>query len=175
MAERGYIHLYTGNGKGKTTAALGLVLRAAGVSMKSLIIQFMKGLPTSAMESVKKLGGLVHIEQYGSRDFCRPDDDTFEEHRELAARGVDRAREAIKGSEYDLIVLDEIITATLFNLISLETVIELMKLKPAHRELVLTGRGATEKLIEQADLATEMVELKHYYTRGVPARRGIEI
>ena len=175
MTDRGYIHLYTGNGKGKTTAALGLVMRAAGAGLRCLVIQFMKGKPTSEIESAAKLGGAVSIEQYGSDRFCRPEEDTVQEHRELALKGLDRARDVLQQGKLDLVVLDEIITATLFDLVSQEEIIELMKLKPGGMELVLTGRGATGKLIEHADLATEMVELKHYYTRGVPARRGIEI
>ena len=174
MLETGYIQLYTGNGKGKTTAALGLSLRAAGAGLKVLILQFMKGQHYSELDAIEKFGGLISIEQMGSESFCRVGDDTFPEHRKLAQRGMERAVRAVEGAEADIIILDEVVTAVHFGLISREELFALMEKKAAATELVLTGRGAAKELIERCDLVTEMCEVKHYYRAGVQARKGIE-
>jgi len=174
MISKGYTHVYTGNGKGKTSAALGLAFRAAGSGLRSVVIQFMKGLPSGEINAAAKLGGLVSIEQYGSDRFCRPDDGSFKEHRENALRGLDRARAALAGGGYTIVVLDEIVTAVKFGIISEQEIISLIKSKPETVELVLTGRGASDSLIAHADLATEMREIKHYYRNGVAPRKGIE-
>lgn len=171
---KGCVHVYTGDGKGKTTAALGLALRASGAGLSVLIIQFMKGQHYSELDAVKKYLPPVRMEQYGSAEFCRPDSATFPEHRALAERGYARAKAAIAGGEADLIILDEIVTAARFNLVTSDDIITLMQSKPDGMELVLTGRGAEAALIEAADLVTEMKEIKHYYRRGIPARQGIE-
>jgi cob(I)alamin adenosyltransferase len=174
LLTKGYTHLYTGNGKGKTTAALGLAFRAAGAGLKTIVIQFMKGQEYSELESAKKIDGLITIEQYGSRDFCMPDDKDIDKHINIAKGGYKRAMEVLSGVEYSVVILDEIVTAYLFTLISLDEILELIKNKKSETELVLTGRGATEKLIESCDLVTEMKDIKHYYSRGVKARKGIE-
>jgi cob(I)alamin adenosyltransferase len=171
---KGYTHIYTGDGKGKTSAALGLVFRAAGSGIRSIVIQFMKGLPTGEQESSRMLGGLVTIEQYGSDRFCKPNDGLLEEHRDFARRGYERARRALESEECPILVLDEIITAVKFGLLSNDDVIALIKNKPGDIELVLTGRGADKSLIKHADIVTEMREIKHYYKRGVAPRKGIE-
>jgi cob(I)alamin adenosyltransferase len=170
----GCVQVYTGDGKGKTTAAMGLALRATGAGLRTLILQFMKGQHYSELESVKLLSPLVRIEQYGSPEFCRPDSETFPEHVLLAGEGLRRARRAVQEGEADVIILDEIVTAALFELIGEGDILELVKLRPRGTELILTGRGAGAALIEAADLVTEMREVKHYYREGVPARRGIE-
>lgn len=172
MLSSGYIHIYTGNGKGKTSAALGLAFRAAGSGLRTMMIQFMKGLPTGETDAAAKTGGLITIERYGSTRLCRPDDGSLEEHRGYAARGYARAREIITDGTHDIVVLDEIITAVKFGLLSDEAVIALIRSKPATMELVLTGRGASEELTRSADLVTEMKEIKHYYNAGVPPREG---
>ncbi|MCP4137700.1 MAG: cob(I)yrinic acid a,c-diamide adenosyltransferase [bacterium] len=175
MLEKGYTQLYTGNGKGKTTASLGLALRASGAGLKSIIIQFMKGQFYSEIDAVKNTNGLITLEQYGSKKFCRPqDDETYPEHKEFTEKGLARAREVLADPGYSLVILDEIVTTTLFKLISIEEIISLIKSKPENKELVITGRGGTQELIDAVDLATEMKELKHYYTKGVEARKGIE-
>ena len=174
MQTRACVHLYTGHGKGKTTAALGLALRAAGHGMKSVIIQFMKGQHYGELDAVKKFDGLITIEQHGSTAFCRPDDENAEEHRRYATRALERSREVLYGGTYPLVVLDEIVTAYLFQLIRLDEILGLLKGRPAGVELVLTGRGAPKELIDACDLVTEMKEVKHYYTAGVEAREGIE-
>lgn len=172
--EKGYVHLYTGNGKGKTTAALGMALRAAGYNISSIIIQFMKGQEYGELSSVKMLNGLITVEQYGSPDFCRLEDENIRDHYLLARKGVERSREVIVSDEYNIVVLDEIVTAMLFKLVTLDEIISLIKNKAASIELILTGRGATDTLISHCDLVTEMKEIKHYYGNGIPARKGIE-
>lgn len=176
MIGKGYTHIYTGAGKGKTSAALGLAFRASGSGLKSVIIQFMKGLPSGETEAAARTGGLITIERYGSDRFCRPDagDGSLEEHRGHARRGYERAAALIAGGGHRIVILDEIITACAFGLITEEEIIRLIQSKPDGIELILTGRGATEGLIRCADLVTEMREIKHYYRSGVPPRKGIE-
>lgn len=174
MLDKGFIQLYTGNGKGKTTAALGLALRAAGAGLKVMIFQFMKGQHYSELDALKHLGGLITIEQLGSESFCRVGDENFQEHVKLARRGMERALRAVESAEHDIIILDEAVTALHFGLISRDELFALMAKKDPGTELVLTGRGATQELIDRCDLVTEMVEVKHYYAAGVQARKGIE-
>ncbi len=171
---KGYIQLYTGHGKGKTTAALGLALRAAGSGIKTLMIQFMKKQHYGELEAVKRFDGLIVIEQYGSVEFCRIDDEHIMEHIELARTGLTRAQEVLLDNSRPIVILDEIVTAYLFKLITLKDIVDLIKIKPDAMELVLTGRGAPPALIEMCDLVTEMKEVKHYYSSGVEAREGIE-
>lgn len=173
MLPQGYVQLYTGNGKGKTTAALGLALRASGAGLSVLILQFMKGMEYSELSSLNLLHK-VSVERLGSDSFCRVGDENFEMHRDMAQKGFLRARDALMSSSCDVLILDEIITAMHFKLISEDDIMELIKTKPPRMELVLTGRGATQKLIDACDLATEMREIKHYYQKGVLARKGIE-
>ncbi|HSV97819.1 MAG TPA: cob(I)yrinic acid a,c-diamide adenosyltransferase [Spirochaetota bacterium] len=174
MQLKAYVHLYTGHGKGKTTAALGLALRAAGHGMRSIVIQFMKGQHYGELDAVKKLDGLITIEQHGSAAFCRPDDGSIEEHHRHAREAIERAREVLYGGAYPVVILDEVVTAHLFKLVSLDEILGLLKGRPAGVELILTGRGAPKELIDACDLVTEMKEVKHYYGAGVDAREGIE-
>ncbi len=174
MMEKGYIQIYTGNGKGKTTAALGLALRAAGCGMKTSIVQFMKGQHYSELDAVKMLQGLVTIEQYGHPSFCRITDPPDPEDVNRARAAFDRLQAIMDSKKCSILIADEIITSMKFGFISEEDVLGLMKKKPEGMELILTGRGATEGLIHEADLVTEMVEIKHYYRKGVQARCGIE-
>ncbi|HDP26130.1 MAG TPA: cob(I)yrinic acid a,c-diamide adenosyltransferase [Deltaproteobacteria bacterium] len=170
----GYIHIYTGDGKGKTTAALGLALRAAGHGMKTCVVQFMKGQHYGELDAVKHLSAFLNIEQFGSPFFCSFTDPPDEADVRRARAGLGRVRELMEAGSCDVLVADEIITASLFKLISETEVLEIMAAKPGGLELILTGRGATEAMIEAADLVTEMREIKHYYTKGVQARPGIE-
>ncbi len=174
MQSKAYAHLYTGHGKGKTTAALGLALRAAGHGMRSIVIQFMKGQHYGELDAVKKLDGLITIEQHGSAAFCKPDDENIEEHHRYAREALERSRDTLYGGTYPIVILDEIVTAHLFKLVSLSEILGLLKGRPSGVELVLTGRGAPKELIDACDLVTEMQEVKHYYTTGVEAREGIE-
>jgi cob(I)alamin adenosyltransferase len=171
---RGYIHIYTGNGKGKTSAALGLALRAAGRGFKTIIVQFMKGRHYGELDAVKKMEGLVTIEQFGHPTFCRFADTPDPADVKRAQSALSRVQELMGSRSCDIIVADEIITAVLFKLVKEEDVLEVMRTKPEGIELVLTGRGATELMTEAADLVTEMREVKHYYSKGVEAREGIE-
>lgn len=174
MLSKGYIHIYTGNGKGKTSASLGLAFRASGSGLRSIIIQFMKGLPSGELEAAERTGGLITIERYGSTRFCRPDDGSFEEHRDFARKGYERALQVITGALFDIIILDEIVTASAFGLLAEEEIMALFDARHEETELVLTGRKASDALIRRADLVTEMKEIKHYYQAGVSPRRGIE-
>ncbi|MBC8276866.1 MAG: cob(I)yrinic acid a,c-diamide adenosyltransferase [FCB group bacterium] len=170
---KGTVQVYTGNGKGKTTAALGLCLRAAGRGMKSLIIQFMKGQKYGELDAVKSLGGLITIEQMGLDTFVHVSGPS-EEDIAMAQKGLDRARQALKDDEVDILVLDEINVAVYFRLVKIEEVLELIDARPESMELVLTGRYAPPQVIGRADLVTRMECVKHYYDAGIPARDGIE-
>jgi len=170
--ERGTIQLYTGNGKGKTTAALGAALRAVGHGNRVVMIQFMKGRLYGELEASKGLTGFA-IEQHGRDEFVdSKDPDPVD--RELAAGGWRRAEELAQGGGLDMLILDEINVAVAFGLIELDTVLSFMRRKPEHLELILTGRYAHERMIELADTVTEMREIRHHYSRGVAARKGIE-
>ncbi len=173
--EKGLIQVYTGSGKGKTTAALGLALRAIGHGLKVLIIQFMKGnINYGELEAAKKLSPYLTIKQMGretfvSKDIPDPIDIKF------AREGFALAEKAIQEGEYDIIILDEINVAIDYNLIPLSDMLNLLDNKPPGVELILTGRNARPEILEKADLVTEMVERKHYYGKGIKARNGIEI
>jgi len=190
---KGYVQVYTGNGKGKTTAALGITMRASGAGMKTAFIQFMKALgyseqkilPTLPGVTWKTLGKPFFIAKKGSisdEDLARYGDScvVFEEgdpppeYVEMVRDGFAEAKEMVLSGAYDMVVLDEINCAMFFGLLPVEDVLELIRNKPAHTELILTGRRAPDEIIAAADLVTEMREIKHYYTKGVPARRGIE-
>ncbi|NLW69406.1 MAG: cob(I)yrinic acid a,c-diamide adenosyltransferase [Bacteriovoracaceae bacterium] len=171
---KGYVQIYTGDGKGKTTAALGLALRAAGSGLKVCIVQFMKGRHYSELDAARLMQGLVTIEQYGHPTFCRFTDPPDPKDVSRARDAFDRLRDIMTSKSCDVLIADEIVTAVKFSLIAEREVLELMNSRPDGMELVLTGRGATQGLIDAADLVTEMREVKHYYTKGVPARRGIE-
>jgi cob(I)alamin adenosyltransferase len=174
MIQKGYVHLYTGNGKGKTTAALGLAFRASGAGLKSVFIQFMKGQHYSELDAAARMS-LIEIEQYGSPEFYNPATSSFLEHRGLSKRGLLRAGEILSSGDFDIIILDEIIGALNFNLVTYDEILELITMKPETQELVLTGRDAPSDLFQHCDLVTEMIEIKHYYADGVAARKGIEM
>jgi cob(I)alamin adenosyltransferase len=172
--ERGCIQVYTGNGKGKTTAALGLALRAVGRGLRVCVFQFIKGGgPYGEHLIAYKLAPLFTIMQTGRPGWVNTKD--ISEDRRVAQEALERAKEIIISGEYDLVVLDEVNGAVGFGLVDVEQVLELITLKPETMELVLTGRNAHEKVIEAADLVTEMREVKHYFKAGVPARTGIEM
>jgi cob(I)alamin adenosyltransferase len=171
---KGYIQVYTGNGKGKTTAALGLALRAAGSGLRTYIGQFMKGQRYGELESVKKLAPLVVIEQFGRRTFLHVAKTPDPEDIRRARLGLERCRAAMLSGEFDIVVLDEVNVAVLFHLVSTKDVLAVLDERPPTVELVLTGRCAPPSFIRRADLVTEMRERKHYYRDNVPARRGIE-
>ncbi len=171
--KRGYVQVYTGDGKGKTTAALGLALRAAGAGLQVRIIQFMKGREYSEIEALKRFSDLIEIRQTGGVK-CIRKEDVSDADRKEATKGLQAARQTLEEGDVDLLILDEILVARWFGLVSEEDILSLMEVKPVRMELVLTGRRATDKIIAAADLVTEMREVKHYYRKGVAARRGIE-
>jgi cob(I)alamin adenosyltransferase len=171
---KGYVHIYTGNGKGKTSAALGLALRAAGRGLKTHMVQFMKGQLYGELEGVKKTGGLVTIEQFGHPTFCKFIETPDPQDVKRARSALSRIHELMQAHACVILIADEIITTCMFKLLTEDDVLDVIRVKPDGMELVLTGRGATERMIEAADLVTEMKEIKHYYTKGVEAREGIE-
>ncbi len=171
-AKKGYIQIYTGDGKGKTTAALGMAIRAAGHGTKTYIGQFMKGQHYGELTALCN-HPYITIEQYGDVE-CVHREEVTQKHMDQAHRGLELARRAMLSKKYDIIVLDEINVAVWFDLITTEEVLELLNHRPENVEVILTGRRAPEELIKIADLVSEVKEIKHYYTRGVKARNGIE-
>ena len=172
---KGYIQVYTGDGKGKTTAALGLAMRAAGHGMKVEIFQFMKGnIEYGELESARILSPNVTIHQMGRETFVSRDNTDPEDIR-LARQGLETAREAILQRKADIIILDEINCAMDFGMIDVADVLEILKEKPLETELVLTGRNAPAEIAQAADLVTEMLQIRHYHNEGVEARKGIEL
>ncbi len=169
---RGYIQVYTGNGKGKTTAALGLALRAAGAGLKVFIVQFIKKRRCSEHKILERFEDLITIRQYG-RGFLLKRKANRSDIRE-AQSGLGEVREAIASKNFDVVILDEANVAVNCNLISVDDLLELMAAKPKNIEMIITGRYADQKVIRMADLVTEMKEIKHYRKKGVKARAGIE-
>ncbi|MBP1744333.1 MAG: cobO [Firmicutes bacterium] len=169
--EKGYVHIYTGNGKGKTTAALGLSLRAVCAGKKVFFGQFLKGMNYSELDAGKYLPGF-DLQQFGTDSFIY--EKPGQEDINAAREGLKRAEEVLSSGEYDLVVLDEANLAVHYGLFAAEELIGVLDRRAAWVEVVITGRYAHCSLIEHADLVTEMVEIKHYYNNGVMAREGIE-
>jgi cob(I)alamin adenosyltransferase len=169
---KGYIHVYTGSGKGKTTAAIGLGLRAVGAGFKVHMIQFMKGRRYNELNSIEKLTNFTYS-QFGRDEFVSKEKPAKIDI-DLAQKGFSYAKYVIKNEKYDIIILDEINVAIDYNLIKLKDVIKLIKEKPEKLELVLTGRNANPEIIKNADVVTEMLEIKHPYQQGITARNGID-
>lgn len=171
MLEKGYIQVYTGNGKGKTTAALGISLRTICAGNKVFFGQFMKGQDYSEKIACQLLQGMT-MEQFGGMTFLNgvPTEKDISD----AQAGLEKMRSVLASGEYDLVVFDEINTALFFKLITVDEVMAVLDLKPEKTEVILTGRYAPQEIIDRADLCTEMKEIKHYYNAGVDARVGIE-
>ncbi|HSL99050.1 MAG TPA: cob(I)yrinic acid a,c-diamide adenosyltransferase [Candidatus Limnocylindria bacterium] len=171
---KGYIQVYTGDGKGKTTASLGLAVRAAGHGLRTVIIQFMKGwIDYGELNGVKMLSPFVEIHQAGRDTFVERKNPDPEDVR-LAREGWELAKAVVLGRKADIVVLDEINCAVDFGLLPLLEILDLLHRKPDGMEIVLTGRGAPEEIVAIADLVTEMREIKHYYGKGIDARVGVE-
>ncbi|MFW6138831.1 MAG: cob(I)yrinic acid a,c-diamide adenosyltransferase [Spirochaetota bacterium] len=169
---KGYVQVYTGNGKGKTTAALGQALRAAGGGLRVFIAQFLKGIHYSELDSLKRFEDLITVRQYGKKGFVKNHPAARDKH--LALQGLEEAKQAVISGNYDMVVLDEANVAVHMGLFPVEKLLEIIDQKPRHVELIITGRNAHNQLIARADLVTEMKEVKHYFHNGVKARRGIE-
>jgi cob(I)alamin adenosyltransferase len=170
----GYVQVYTGDGKGKTTASLGLVCRAAGYGHRACIVSFLKGDPNyGELRFIREHMPMVDYHLAGRMNFVDPNDPDPADV-EIAAEGIARAAEAIASGEYHLVVLDEVNVAANLGLVTEEEVLAMLDARPEHVEVVLTGRDAPESFVERADLVTEMRMVKHFYEAGIPARRGIE-
>ena len=165
------IQVYTGNGKGKTTAAIGLALRAAGAGLNVYIAQFVKGRCYSEIKALKKISK-IKVEQFGRHCFINKNPEKID--HKLAFEGFNKVNEIISKRKYQVVILDEVNIAVKFKLIPLDSLLKLIKGTPKGTELVLTGRYAHPKVIKLADLVSEIKEKKHYYTKGIKARRGIE-
>jgi len=173
-ALKGQIQIYTGDGKGKTTAALGLALRAAGHGYRTYFGQFLKARPSGERTAARKLGGMITFALFGRPGLLRMKGRPDPEDVRRAERGVALCRKAMLSGRYDIIVLDEVNVALHFGLLDLPDVLAFLDERPAAVELVLTGRRAPVALIRRAGLVTEMREIRHYFSAGVPARRGLE-
>lgn len=169
---KGYIQVYTGDGKGKTTAALGLALRAAGAGLRVFIFQFIKKKRCSEHKLLERFQDLIKMKQYGKgfimgRKPTRPD-------IKAAQDGFKEIKEILRSGNYDVLILDEANVAVHYNLLAVKNLLELMAAKPRGTELIITGRYADKRVVQMADLVTEMKEVKHYRKKGVKARAGIE-
>ena len=168
---KGYIQIYTGDGKGKTTASIGLAVRAAGAGLKVYIVQFLKKGDYSEIKALSKFDNIT-VEQYGLGRFVKGKPSKAD--MAAGAAGYLKICEILKQNLYDVVIAEEANVAVMCNLFSEQELLNLMEIKPENVELVITGRNATSKVIDKADLVTEMVEIKHYYKQGVIARVGIE-
>ncbi len=170
--KKGYIQIYTGDGKGKTTAALGLALRAAGAGLNVYIGQFIKSGDYSEIKALSRHADRITVQQFGRGRFIKGNpapDDVAE-----AQKGLQAIRAALASGDYQVVVMEEGSVAVMCGLFGVEEILEIMSTKPDSVELVITGRGADPRVIARADLVTEMTAVKHYYQTGVPARLGIE-
>lgn len=172
----GYIQIYTGNGKGKTTAAVGLAVRAAGNNYKVAMVQFLKGGETGELESAKRLAPYFNIFRFEKKRgfFWTLSEEEKGELKEEIQEAYRFCRKLLDEKQYDILIMDEVMGAINNKLITEEQMLELMENKPKEMELIMTGRNVPEKIFEKADLVTEMKDLKHYFEKGVPARKGIE-
>jgi len=169
---KGYLQVYTGDGKGKTTAALGLAMRAAGAGLRVYVAQFVKGMKYSELVTLEKLSEYITVKQYGRDCFIKKSPQ--KEDIQAAQAGLKEVGEIMRSGKYQVIILDEANIATHYNLFSVDDLLDFIRSKPEDVELVITGRRADPRILEEADLVTEMKEIKHYYRNGIQARDGIE-
>jgi len=168
----GYTQIYTGDGKGKTTAALGLALRAAGAGLKVYIAQFIKSGDYSEIKALSCFAGQITIEQFGLGRFIKGKPSP--EDMAAAQKGLEAIRSAMTSGRYQVVIMEEGNVAAMCGLFPVDEILAIMSQKPVDVELIITGRGADARVIDKADLVTEMKAVKHYYQAGVPARTGIE-
>ena len=169
---KGYVQVYTGDGKGKTTAALGLSLRAAGAGLRVFICQFMKSGEYSEIKALRYFSDLITVEQFGTGKFIKGK--PAPEEIEAGQKGLARLKQAVAGGDFDVVIAEEANVAVLCGLFPVSELIHIIDTKPERTELVITGRSAAPEVIDRADLVTEMKAVKHYYENGVQARTGIE-
>lgn len=170
--KKAYLHIYTGDGKGKTTAAVGLCARALGAGLKIYFAQFMKGKESGEFAVLKKWDDNFDFETFS--DDCFIWNKASIEQCKLAQRGLVKVEKILKSAEYDLVIMDEANNCIEKGLFTVDQLLDTIKYKAEETELVITGRSADRKLIEAADLVTEMKKVKHYFDKGVRARKGIE-
>ena len=170
--EKGYIHVYTGNGKGKTTSAIGLGIRDSGAGYKVHMLQFMKGRKYSELITIDNVKNFSYS-QHGRDEFVNKKNPE-QIDIDLAKEGFEHAKKLVKSEKYDMIILDEINVAVDYNLLKLNDLLDLIEYKPKGLELVLTGRYADKEFIKIADYVTEMLEIKHPYQQGIEARKGCD-
>jgi len=171
--DRGLVEVFTGDGKGKTSAALGVALRALGHDLKIFIVFFMKGIfPCGEQKTLSQLPNVTFV-RFGSETFVDPNNITKAD-KEEAKKALNAARKAILSNDYDIVILDEINVAAAWKLIDIDEVIKLIQERPEKVELILTGRYANDRLISLADLVTNMTKIKHPYDKGISARKGID-
>jgi len=170
--QKGYVQVYTGDGKGKTTAALGLAVRAAGAGFKVYMAQFLKKGDYSEIKALERFSELITVEQFGLGRFVmgQPDADDIA----AARKGLETILKVLNSGKHQMVILDEANMAAVCGLLSIEDLLTVIEQKPDHMELILTGRGAAQQIIEKADLVSEIKAVKHYFNNGVKARVGIE-
>lgn len=171
---KGMIQVYTGNGKGKTTAAIGQAVRAAGNGMHTFFAMFMKNYKYSEVISLEKLSEFIEVKQYANDEFVLKKELPSKTVKEEVSNGLSECVDKMNSGKFDIVVLDEALVSIYFQLIETEDLIEIIKQKPANVELILTGRYCPQEIIDLADLVTEMKEVKHYYQKGILARKGFE-
>ncbi len=173
--KQGYVQVYTGNGKGKTTASLGIIMRAVTEGMNVYLGQFIKDMEYNVIRCLRERFPEVTVEQYGTGRGCLLRGEVGAEDNSAAMSGYEKVKEVLVSEKYDVVILDEINVAAFFKLITTEQILSLIRSRPQGTELILTGRYAPAEIRDAADLVTEMQEEKHYYAQGVIARRGIEL
>ncbi len=173
MRNKGFVHVYTGEGKGKTTAAIGLAVRTAGAGLDVFFAQFLKGRQTSELAILKRLSDRIIVRRFGGCGFIRNGGNEFDISE--VEKGMQAAYEAIASGLYSLVILDEINLAVFTGLLEVGDVLTLLNARPEKTTIVLTGRYAPKEIIDSADLVTDMKEIKHYFHDGFPARLGIEM
>lgn len=169
---KGYVQVYTGDGKGKTTAALGLSLRAAGAGLKVFIAQFIKMGEYSEIKALKRFSDHITLAQFGLGRFIKGKPSP--EDIDAAQKGIEEVKSILSSGKYDIVILEEANVAVTCGLFSVQELLDIIEKKPEDVELVITGRGAAPSIIERADLVTEMKPVKHYFQKGIKARIGIE-
>ena len=171
---KGYVHIYTGNGKGKTTAAMGLAMRAVGAGKTVYIGEFIKGMEYGEIKVIRQRCPEITVQLYGIDAGCIIDRPATQEDIQAAEAGLERAKAVVRSGGFDVVILDEITIPVSLGLLDEAAVVELIRQKPEEVELILTGRYATQSMIDAADLVSEMEEVKHYYQQGVLSREGID-